>query len=631
MAQNPTYQYGNGVVLNAKRHEDVLKYIKDRLDYGKEQRDVFADRFSAIDKMYHGHRTLSDDDKKRMRETVEGLASKPVAHNVPYAAAHIDDVVTNLLVMFYETIGLYQAVAEKEFANVARAFTETMNKHAADFGHVSQLVLFLQHAIKYDWGGLAIDWIEEIAAKPEVGVAGGVDFKDQVIRKGNRLTVLDPYNTLVDPSVPLIEVPTRGEFFATVDIINLFQIHRMLNAEEIIDKDDFVEEEKFGDICYHRNKPTIDNVAFANDGNNEHSWDEDLADANPNSMNQVGHKRKVEKIDYIGWLPNRLMSLVASKENKHALSMWQVTIIGGEHIVAMKRLDYQHGMLPCCFAKPMFDVKGLRTRSQFEMIAPLQTQANFEMDVAVESKRAALYDHIFVDGRAVGKRTPEQIAKERVSILDGHYLKDKSITSAMHVVQHKPLDGTQEAVSYLNDVMNLIIPTGRVEQVADLQRATSYQAAAVVQGTNKRQYKQAVVIRDQALRICSQQMYYNILQFESSIEVLTDSGERIEAKASEFIDAGIQYKIGEGLKGLDRLRVESFWKEIMNAVIQNAQALQRIDIIKLMNHVSDIAGDGQDISQFEIESPIDTLDPDSKQQAYDLFLQQQEAGETDEG
>ena len=90
---------------------------------------------------------------------------------------------------------------------------------------------------------------------------------------------------------------------------------------------------------------------------------------------------------------------------------------------------------------------------------------------------------------------------------------------------------------------------------------------------------------------------------------------------ADFRDAKLQFKISDGLRGLDKLTLILHIKEVLTTVVQSQQAVAEIDIIKLLDYWSSLVGDNTDFSQFRKESPLDALSPEEKNAAFQLYQQ----------
>jgi hypothetical protein len=179
---------------------------------------------------------------------------------------------------------------------------------------------------------------------------------------------------------------------------------------------------------------------------------------------------------------------------------------------------------------------------------------------------------------------------------------------------------TMEDVERMDGLMQKIMPTDILKQVANLERATQFQAAATVQGANRRNLKIAKVINAHAMNRSRRMQTYNI------VEILGPDGTIIEVNPNQFRNARIELTISDGLKGLDRLSLIMSIKEVLNSILQSQEASNRFDVVALINYWTSLLGDNTDFKQFEAVHPIDRLSPQEKDAAMQLLQQASQGG-----
>ena len=187
-------------------------------------------------------------------------------------------------------------------------------------------------------------------------------------------------------------------------------------------------------------------------------------------------------------------------------------------------------------------------------------------------------------------------------------------------------------VAAMDDLMQKVLPTDMLKQVASLERATKYQAAATVQGGNRRNLKIAKIINIQCFEGVRQMQMYNIFQFQESVEMLDQNGKLTEIDPSKFRESGIESDISDGLKGLDRLMIIEHFKDVINMMLQSQLAMERIDIIAIIDYWTSLIGDKTDFTQFKFNDILDQLTGEERQLAIQMVeqgfqrIQQQKGG-----
>ena len=269
-------------------------------------------------------------------------------------------------------------------------------------------------------------------------------------------------------------------------------------------------------------------------------------------------------------------------------------------------------MLPLAVGCPLEDDLRNEQRTYAEKLLPLQHFSSFLLNSHQAATRKAIYGFtVFVQSLfpgldleredLIGAMIPMRSSAGDIDI-------DKAIR---HYNDAPQTDRNVDMLAQIDGVMQKILPTDRVRNVADLERATMYQAAATVQASDQRQLKVARIISDQALNPMKFQMIYNCYANLESISYVDEGGTRQTKSMGDIVEANIEYEIGTGLKGLDKLMQLQIVRDILQFVIQSQQALQEIDIVAFLDYYMTLAGDRTDFRQFRRKTPA--IDPTTGQ------------------
>ncbi|MGI9405998.1 MAG: hypothetical protein ACR2O4_06465 [Hyphomicrobiaceae bacterium] len=291
-----------------------------------------------------------------------------------------------------------------------------------------------------------------------------------------------------------------------------------------------------------------------------------------------------------------------------------------------------HGLLPCSVAVPYDDGFGPQTPSAAERITPFQRFASFQFNIHQRAARRRLYGLTFYDPNLapelhnedadlVAGKIPVNLRGEDVDIR-------KRI---LHINDGPDTTQTMQDVDAMVKLMEHVMPTDAFNQVATLERATQYQAAATVMGVSKRNLRLVRTIDDQSLSPARLMMMYNILAEQSAMELIDqNTGNLVNVDPAAFREANMEFKVSDGLLGIDKLTRVLNVKEVLNSVLQSREAASQIDVVDMINHFTSLLGDHTDFAQFRIESPIDVLPVEQRNAAFQLLqqaLQQQQAAE----
>jgi len=590
-------------LLNSPDNEKALiTHIMDRMRMSVVERDRRAQRCEQIDVQLSGFVNLSPADKIRDTGNKVGKPPKPVDHNLPLAQGQIDGCTTYLLSIYAPETDIFEAISSADKQQMAQALTAEVNRQGQRGQYYRNLARFCLNALKYNFGVLTCYWekYEGIIFKAN---PGGIVSKDiGTIWEGNALEAADTYNFFYDTAVQFpVDLPSKGEFFAQVERVTPFRVRKMAQDKQLFGINRWVTQEFASQVSqgtvtgghattYYRPPPSVrDNTAAAQGQMNWVSLLRAGADVKESSP---GH----ELIRYTTWIVPNKFGLSSSND----LELWRIIVANGQYIAFAVKLEDSHGQLPLVVACPLEDDLRNEQRTYAEQLLPLQHYASFLLNSDQAATRKAIWGVTVYNANAfpgidfattdiIGAMLPLRSSTTDVDI-------DKQFR---HYNAAPDTSQIMEKLGKVVELMQEILPTRQAQQVADLERATLYQAAATVQAGDRRNLKIARTISDQALVPLKFQMIYNIFAGLQSIDYVDQTtGERKPISIADLVAANIQFDIATGLKGLDRLMQIQIMKDVLNAVIQSPQALQEIDIVKFLNYFSTLAGDRTDLTQF---------------------------------
>ena len=626
-------------VLSMKREqaEQLAAYLKDRIDYADAKRQRFVDKLQALDRELAGLIKLDLEDQKRKRQSDAQQGVQVTDFKLPFVLVQMDEAATALLQILAPDSGMYSAQAPREQQQIAKGFSALMNKHAEQFGHYENVESFITDVLSYNLGGLAIEWRAITGnrltnASDPTGM--NVQIIRDVVRQGNELRALDMYNFIWDPSVRPHELHDKGEFGCEVRLFSEWQLHRMRENAEIFDLHWLNELKRNrgatqdAQLVYYKRRPDI--PAMVGDHEVQGS------DASPNwraifsgkqdDMPEAGSE--IELLFYTGWIqPAKFGLPVAENSRRDAYEIWHVVlaVISNERlqVVFAQRRDNAHAQLPFALAQPFRPQFGTNYRSYAEFLIPLNRFSSFQFNMHQRAARKALYGVNFFNELKIPilKTNPQRLEYGWIPVSGdvediGRHVKQ--------VFDAPSTDNTLRDIDATDNIMQKILPTDMLKQVTDLERATRYQAAATVQGSNRRLLKIAKIIDSQALTVARELQMYNILQYQTEMQVIDPSGALITVNPSEFRDAQLEFVIADGLRGIDKLALIEGMKDVIAFILQSQTASKQIDVVALINYWTSLLGDRTDFSQFKYQSPFDQLTLEQKQLALQLLQQAQQ-------
>lgn len=579
---------------NPDNHQKLLMHIKQRLDLSRQTRDELNIRLRNIDQDLAGFVRYSDDDKKRVIENRKGKSQKPVDVSLPLAMAKIDDLLTYMLEIFFPSSeGMFGAQSSVQNQSIANAFATELNTQGKQRGFYHKFARFILDALKYNISAIAVEWVEEKGFKITNNATKQLDIKkDEVVYEGNDLENIDIYNFFYDPTViHLSEISTKGEWAAHSKMLTRFHVQKLSLAGILHGVENWIATAtpQTGSL-YYAERPVVRFDYNANTGSVD--W---IKFAAGDLYTTIGWG--VELVWMYVWINPKQFGL--SEDNE--LQIWRLGMANAQWICHAEQMPNAHNQLPVLVTVPLEDNLGLQRKSSAELLTDLNRFASFLMNAHQQAVRKKLFGLTIYDPNAIDMKDLGDDTSGRVPLQPQAWGKDIRTL----IQQFKDAPETTETVNDIKgliDLLEYILPTNQQKQVADLDRATTYQAAATVQGANRRSLKTAKIIDDQAVVKMRMMMMWNTLQFKESIkgpDPQNPQGPQIDLPTASFRDLGLEYDTGEGIQGIDRIMMVHLLHDVINAMLQSQEAQKQVDLVGLIDYWIKLFGQKIDIAQFK--------------------------------
>jgi len=617
--QTPKFQITPTITISELQHGHLLNHLMSRVELGHEAMKTSRDKFEWIDKELAGYLRRDADDSKRERDNKAGKGVKPTDAVIGLIVSQLDEALTFLSTVLSPEEGIYTATAPKDKQKTAKGFSTLMNKNAEKFSHFTEIMRGLLNGMKYNFGGWEVDWVEKFGNKIKNDSIGQAEvIPNEVVYSGNTHDAFDPYNFGYDPSVEPTKLADDGEFYYTIKMKREFSITKAEQNKTYFNINHAKTVQNTG-TTYYTERPDIRADEF--NASYKTSWIGILSMGQGKEISQ-GH----EEITITAWISPKKMALGKKEE----FELWRFVILNGTTVVRGVRLNNAHGQLPVGITTPIDDQFFPQTKSYAELLVPYQRFASFQLNMHQRSSRKKLGGFTVFNQRLL-----PGLADENADMMGGKFGFDSSdpdfdVKKAIWQSNDGPeTSGTLQDIERMDNLMQKILPTDLLKQVAGLERATQYQAAATVQGANRRNLKIARTIDQQALSPLRFMQMYNILEFQQAISILDEKGIMIEIDPKEFRDTELEFEVHAGLRGLDKLSLVINIKEVLNSILQNQDAAATFDVPEIINYWTSLLGDNTDFTQFKVKNAFDSLTQDQKQAAFDLLqqaIQQQQQG-----
>lgn len=593
---------------NLTNHDSLLEYILERMRIGKEHRDERLHRLGRIDRDVSGWIIRkSADEVERERSKEENGTPVALESNLPITFIHLDDMMTYFAQTFAPNRGMFYQLAKPDEQEIASQLVSLYNYHAVYSGYYRQLLLTLWSILKYNYGGLTLEWTEEYGPKVVTTQSGQTEVEEVQTFAGNRVEALDLYNTFWDPTVHPVNVHKDGEWAAKAKRRSLYWLKSKCmdglyyNCADMIQAGD----DEFGApgsyATFYINPPQearLDHEHTRRGGGND--WLSILGDS------WVMDEGQFEVVDITIRINPNDFGLIdgdaETRQKRNRYEVWKFTMLNGERIIGAQHLNNVHKHIPFYFGIINDDTSGEDSKSPAEILQPLADFASFLMNIHVKACRKNVWGTTFYDPSVVDySKVPAGEVAARVPIKAQGYNKDIR-NSLWH--DSKVLD-TKQTLQDMQGVMSIIdqfFPTQSMpSQIAGIDRAISSQVAAVQQGSNRRQHKAARLMDDTLMRPMRSGMYYNIVQYQADgVDVPNFYGAPVKVNLEQLRDTNLSTVIGQGLMAIDRQAAMEMVQKVIFALIQNPRASQQADIMAMLDYWVGLMDIEMNLKQFTL-------------------------------
>mgnify|MGYP006913919514 CR=1 FL=1 len=596
---------------NQVNHDALLKYVKARLNLGKERRDEQLGRFVTIDRTVAGWIRHKNEDAKRQLQRTQNGAAVAVSQHLPLTWVHLDDMMTYYAGVFAPNRGMFYATSKPKDATQTGQLITLMNNHAIYAGYYREVLSSIYSLLKYNVGGFHLHWSKSQGPKLVRGDNGKDTLTSETIWEGNRVEAVDMYNFIADPNCDITKLHEDGEFAGEVKIRSRYWLQQkciqglFFNCEKAMRSKSGIETQAH---VYYRNPPSETNIANATggavaDGVQVHTdWMKVLSTQADHQ--QKGHELATVYIRIDPTMFGLIGPLDGGLSSRKRYETWRITILDGQYIIEAQYMNNIHGHLPYYMGLMTADQLGDSQKSNAEIIAPLQDLASFMMNLHVQAMRKRLHGTTLYDPSAVDlKAVPDGEVAAKVPLKPSAAGRD--IRTIVHEMNNGPeTRTTMQDLQGVMELINMFFPTQALpSQVAGIDRAVTNQVAAVIQGANRRQLMRARLLDDTLFKHVRFGMYYNIIQYQPDQTNVVDfyTGSQVQIDLNSLRNTELPFVIGQGLKALDKESVENKMQNLIFAVLQSQRANEQIDIVGMMDFWVKMMDIDVDMEQFRIQ------------------------------
>lgn len=574
-------------------HSNTLEYLLDRLEHSERMMTNFYDRWQYNERRLQAYIDLPDYEKILQQENDAGKPANVVSITVPYAYATISTIVTYYIHTFTGRKPIFQVDSYREDAGEnARTMEQKLQFDADHTRLVGKLHQWLFDGEVYGVGVMKCFWMDKTAKrtvwKKDTTGSSSQYREERTVYQGNEVENVDPFLFFPDPSVPMHEVPDRGEFV----------FWRQFHGKHYLKKLEASGEFKYVDTVSpitSQNKETHSESArgekiggFANAG------DRSSGMTPPTNTYQVDQGT-------IEIIPRELGLGESEVPEK-----WIFTILNKKQIVQAQRFGADHDMHPVTVIEPYTFGYGFGQPGMMDFVAPLQDTISWFINSHMHNVRAAINNMFVVDPSKVemqdilnpepGKVIRLKRASYGMDVREAvHQFQIQDITRG-HIADLDMIFQVADALTGVTDNLRGLQDAGGRKTATEVRTAAEAGASRLAAGARVRS--------SQGLTKLAEMMSLNNQQYlttDFAIQLMGQEGaEKAVQIAPEHVVGDFYYPIHDGTLPLDRVALLDVWKEILLAVMQDQGLRQEFDVAGIFDWTAELGG-AKNLDRFKLQ------------------------------
>lgn len=568
--------------LTKDQYSQLDNFVRELIEDSSSALSRFREQMQATAQEINGVVELSETDRQLWNQWKNGNPVAPPPVNPQLTKSHLADATTFLMTTLAADSGIWTALADPDKQSRANAVADRLSQDADNFNHYGAIEAAFNNGLRYNLGGVFCEWIDSARYQPQPSMTGIGATPQLTTVDGNCLRAFDPFNFFCDTTCAPHELGSRGEYAGEFTLMPRRDIYsRFVSGLWTMPSRDEEYDPYARQVGDYQNYRTLLST----------------------ESYLVTYSSSSDEVDviYITLFP-ALWGLPVAEGDENVLETWKFERLPMYGLVNATPIG-RTGLPVAAWevdTSLRYDCHG----SIATQLLPFQRFISYVFSGYQKALMKninggfTLYDAQKINvGNISSAATLGGVVPVNPGIEGG--LRDAFVNIQPSV----DLSHIQSDVSLALDLMQRIFPTDMLRQVADLQRATQYQAAATVQASNRRNLMIAKSIDAMMMTPLRRMMVENILNNVPQLTIIDQTGRPQSLDISQFTDIDLQYSIKNGLAGLDKLGISSALMSAIDRVIQSQVASQEFDMMKALTYYMQLSGSKIDFNAFRRTVP----------------------------
>ena len=481
------------------------------------------------------------------------------ALELPVVQPNVDASVAYLSSVFLTGHPLLGVVSSPSNMAAAQQLESVIEENSVNTGWARQLALFIRDGIKYNTHAIEVEWKTRQIYKPvtdhEGAGAGGESAKEAVLRAGNELKRISPYNSFYDMNVTPADMHTKGDYFGYTEKLSVIQLHRLIselktNGGVVMNETLSMWKSSPTQVWFH--KPEI--VPDPTDGQKGTDW---------NMFFGTDPTVQGKTADYSGHYEVTTCSYriipeivgISVPAAKH-VQIWKFVIVNGQYLIHAERQTNAHDYLPVLMGQPNEDGLDYQTKGMGEQLLPVQNLSTKLYKARIASLQRSISDRGLYDPSRVSEANiNSKIPSAKIPVRPSAY--GKPVGDAYHQIPYDDRSGA----SLMQDIRQVQEYGSEIAHINKSQKGqfqkgnkTLEEYSDVMANADSTQQTLAIMIENQVMVPLKRIVKLNVLQYQQNTSnVNPTTGEPVEVDPTLLRKTALEFKIADGILPKDKI------------------------------------------------------------------------------
>lgn len=524
------------------------------------------DRFIVVDKAM-----MLEDDKRYKNNPKHDFKND---HRPPVLIGHLDAAYSFYVNLFASGEPVFKVVGPQESLEQVKQMQAKVDEDSERYAYTTTLCKAIRDCVKYDEMTLVCEWTTESLPTFEGSdPTGRAEVIPQMI-EGNELKYVSPYNTFYDENVVHMERHVKGSHSGYHELIHMTELHKLVSSWVAAGKSVMNITTMFNTATSHEttqyHRPTFNGKDNAADSNGLASlWGMEGTNYGINQTYADYREQYELTTIYMRIIPS-MYNIPCSDST--SVQIFKVVLVNMSTIILVERITNAMQFLPI-FTAQMNDENWMGiSKSMGELLLPTQNMSTEIADVTLGLLYKAAGDKGIYDSRIISKhdiesknphaKIPAKPSATGRSLRDAYYPLpfEGGAIQLMQMMQQVLRQDASDITGQNNATRGQFQKGNRTLQ----------EFQDVMSNADSLKYTKALLIENSFLTPIKNMIRNNILQYMQAGSI-NAQGQTTEVNPVELRQAGLKFRIADGLKNVERIANTGALGEAMQLLMQQAQ------------------------------------------------------------